>query len=468
MGGDVRRPVVRPASAFDAGRVPGTATRPPRAGGGMSIEWAIVGMMAMAILAIGTISPPLLTMLHVNYSATGGNILEKMHPGTYFAFLAFGLMLLRGGDPIGELNRIAGPAKLLLIYFFACVLIVFQSVALKRPFTGVVDTFLLPAVLCLIIWNLTPAQRRPLVWVVHFVLWLNIILGYYEFFSKRRLVPIIAADNVVVTGDWRSTALLGLPLVAAGVVAMYVMTLMLKPRAKAPPLYALPLLVLAMGSLMVFGGRTALVYTLVVLAGIVVVNLARLLRGDRFGMTTIIVATCFVMLVAAVIPILFGTGMFDKMIDRFSSDNGSAGARIAGLHLLTLLDFREVLLGTTVARSNAMQTMMGLDYGIENFWIASIVQYGLISTALITIGLGFFFGEILKRAAPSAWASVLFLVIVAASSVSFSSKNIILAAYVVLIVLMLPRPAPQPRMVRAPLPARGGKRFSYAPAMPMR
>jgi O-antigen ligase len=300
------------------------------------------------------------------------------------------------------------------------------------------------------------------------VLWLNIALGYYEFFSKRRLVPIIAADNVVVTGDWRSTALLGLPLVAAGVVAMYVMTLMLKPRTQAPPFYALPLLVLAMGSLMVFGGRTALVYTLVVLAGIVLVHLARLLRGDRFGMMTIIVATGFVMLVGALIPLLFGTGMFDKMIDRFSSDNGSASARIAGLHLLTLLDWREIIFGTTVSRSNAMQTMMGLDYGIENFWIASIVQYGLISTALITIGLGFFFAEILKRAAPGALVAVLFLVMVAASSVSFSSKNIILAAYVVQIVLLLPRVQPMQQSVRSTLRARGGRRFAYAPAMPIR
>jgi hypothetical protein len=467
MGGDSRRLIARPVPAFDADRMLAARPRPPRTRDGMSIEWAVIGMTAMAILAIGTISPPLLTMLHVNYSSTGGNILEKMHPASYFAFLAFVLLLFRGGDPIGELNRVVGSTKILLVYFFACVLIVFQSVVLKRPFTGVVDAFLLPAALCVIIWNLTPAQRRPLVWVVHFVLWLNIALGYYEFFSKRRLVPIIAANNVVVTGDWRSTALLGLPLVAAGVVAVYIMALMLKPRTQAPPLYALPLLVVAMASLMVFGGRTALVFTIIVLAGIVIVNVAKLVRGERVAMTTIIVATCFVMVLGALIPVLFGTGVFDKMIDRFSSDNGSAHARIAGLHLLSLLDWREIVFGTVPARSNALQSMMGLDYGIENFWIASIVQYGLIGTVLITIGLGFFFGEILKRAAPGARVTVLFLVITAASSVSFSSKNIILAAYVVLIVLLLPREQSQ-QTVRAPLSTRGGRRFAYAHAMPMR
>jgi O-antigen ligase len=468
MGGDARRLIARTVPVSDAtGRVSAPRLRPPRAQANLSIEWAVIGMTAMAILAIGTISPPLLTALHVNYAATGGNILEKMHPATYFAFLAFALLLLRGGDPIGELSRIVGSTRLLLIYFFSCVLIVFQSVVLKRPFTGVVDAFLLPAVLCLVIWSLTPAQRRPLVWVVHFVIWLNIALGYYEFISKRRLVPI-TVDGLVVTGDWRSTALLGLPLVAAGVVAMYIMALMLKPRTQAPPIYALPLLVVAMASLMVFGGRTALVFTIIVLAGIVAVNLAKLVRGERVAMTTVIVATCFVMVLGALIPILFGTGVFDKMIDRFSSDNGSANARVAGFHLLMLFDAREIVFGTAPGRANALQSMMGLDYGIENFWISSIVQYGLIGTVSITIGLAFFFGEILKRAAPGARIAALFLVITAASSVSFSSKNIILAAYVVLIVLLLPRAQAVQQTVRAPLPARGGRRFAYAPTMPMR
>jgi hypothetical protein len=145
MRGDARRPIAGHAAEFHAHRMTARQSRPPRSRDGISVQWAVVGMTALSILAIGTISPPLLTLLHVNYSSAGGNILEKMHPGTYFAFLAFALLLLRGGDPIGELNRIAGPAKLLLIYFFACVLIVFQSVVLKRPFTGVIDTFLLPA-----------------------------------------------------------------------------------------------------------------------------------------------------------------------------------------------------------------------------------------------------------------------------------------------------------------------------------
>jgi hypothetical protein len=171
------------------------------------------------------------------------------------------------------------------------------------------------------------------------------------------------------------------------------------------------------------------------------------------------------MLAGALISIVLSAGTFDSMIDRFSSDNGSAHARIATLHFLSQFDWKEILLGTEANRSTSLQTMMGLAYGIENFWIASIVQYGLIQTALITIGLVCFFAEVLRRSASGAWVTVLFICIVAASSVSFSSKNITLAVYVALIVLLLPRE-------RAAQPAQTGsanrRQIAYGLAVPAR
>ena len=53
----------------------------------------------------------------------------------------------------------------------------------------------------------------------------------------------------------------------------------------------------------------------------------------------------------------------------------------------------------------------------------------------------------LRRSSRAAWAIVLLIVIIAASSVSFSSKNIQLAQFVILITLLLPR---EQRRVAAP------------------
>ncbi len=116
-----------------------------------------------------------------------------------------------------------------------------------------------------------------------------------------------------------------------------------------------------------------------------------------------------------------------------------------------------MLLGPSPVRVNALQSQLGLNYGIENFWISGIVQFGLIHTALLTIGLVCFFIEVIRRSDNAVWAIVLLIAVIAASSVSFSSKNIQLAQFIILISLLLPRS--QPRAVApAPAAARGGYR----------
>jgi hypothetical protein len=127
------------------------------------------------------------------------------------------------------------------------------------------------------------------------------------------------------------------------------------------------------------------------------------------------------------------------MLLRFSSDKGSTLARYATFDLLSHFDWRELVLGPNPARANALQTQWGLKYGIEDFWISCIVQFGIIHTVLLTIGLVGLFAEILQRASGAAWAIILLIVVIAASSVSFSSKNIQLAQFVLLITLLLPR-----------------------------
>jgi hypothetical protein len=67
------------------------------------------------------------------------------------------------------------------------------------------------------------------------------------------------------------------------------------------------------------------------------------------------------------------------------------------------------------------------------------VQFGLIHTILITLGLTCFFIELLRRSDRAAFAILLLILMIAASSVSFSSKNIQLAQLVLLIALLLPR-----------------------------
>ena len=425
------------------------------------IDWVIVWFMLLATITPLTMSAAMLTNWNIHYVTTGGNFYEKLHPATYFALLAFCLLLARNGDPIGEIDRMFSDAKLVLLYLLSWFALLIQMLVLERPFTAIIDTFLLPLVLCLIVWRLSPRQRKPLVWGFHLAILLNVILGYYEYFSGHRLIPLTLGD-VIVLGEWRSSAFLGHPLTASGLVGAYVLALTLRPAICPPALLRLPLIVFCLGSLMAFGGRTALVTVLLTLGGYAAVEVVRILRGKRTSLPVAIGAICLLFVAAAGIFAMLDLGTFDKMLLRFSSDKGSTHARYATFDLLSRFDWRELVLGPNPARASALQNQFGLKYGIEDFWIASIVQFGMIHTLLLTAGLVGLFAEILRRASSAAWAVVLLVFVVAASSVSFSSKNIQLAQFILLITLLLPRD----RRIAPPLDRPSGRERAPMPAVP--
>lgn len=443
---DARVPRVNlagPNSPRAAGRAARTAHRPSGIAAKPAaliqlIDAAIAGLVLLAVVSIFTMSAEMLTHWGIHYMTSGGNFYEKLHPATYFAVLAVGLLAIRNGDPVGDIARMFSGARLLLFYLLCWLCLLIQMLVTERPFTVIIDTFLLPLLLCLVIWRLSRAQRRPIIWALHLTILINIVIGYYEYLTGHRLIPL-TLGNVVVTGEWRASALLGHPLTASGVIAGYVLALVFRPAICPPSILRLPLIAFSLCSLMAFGGRTSLVTVLIILACAAAFQVLRLLLGGRTSVLVVVAAICLLFAGAAVIFIALDHGIFDKMLLRFSSDKGSTSARFATFDLLSHFQWQELLLGPDPVRASALQNAFGLKFGIEDFWISSIVQFGAASTILLTVGLAALFTEVLKRATGAAWLLLLLIVIIAASSVSFSSKNIQLAQFVVLITLLLAR-----------------------------
>lgn len=406
---------------------------------------AVLAFATLAIASTLTISPSMLTHWKVQYATTGGTFLEKLHPATYLTCIALLLVALRFGNPFEGLVNTLARSKTTVLYLVCWVLLLVQTVMLQRPFTGIVDTFLLPLLLAALVWQLSPMQRGLLAPVVHALILLNVAIGYYEYFSGHRIIPL-TLGNVLVVGEWRSAALLGHPLVASGVVAAYVLVLALNPRTCPSPLLRMPLIAVCLGSLMAFGGRTALVTTLGIMALAIGARMLGLLRGARISMPALIAAVMIAFAALAIVFAALNLGLFDKMLLRFSSDKGSTLARYATWQFLSHFDWWEILFGPSIARANALQNQLGLDYGIENFWIASTVQFGLLHTLLMTAALIGFLGKILRQSAPAAIALVALMTVIAASSVSFSSKNLQLTQFVILMIVLLPKAPPVPRV----------------------
>lgn len=442
-----------PPSAAFAARSPHGLALPPHWPSPQSRQrpaQALLGLAAFvfaafAVMATLTISPAMLTHWKIQYATSGGTFLEKLHPATYLTCIALAFGILRFGNPFeGLVNAFAG-SKTTLLYLICWVLLLVQTLMLERPFTGIVDTFLLPLLLAVVLWQLSPLQRGLLAPVVHGLILLNVVIGYYEYFSGHRIIPL-TLGNVLVVGEWRSAALLGHPLVASGVVAAYVLILSLNPRTCPSPLLRIPLIAICLGSLMAFGGRTALVTTLGIIAIAVGARAFGLMRGARIPVTTLIASILVMFAGLAIVFAALNLGLFDKMLLRFSSDKGSTLARYATWQFLSYFDWWEILFGPSITRANALQNQLGLDYGIENFWIASVVQFGLLHTLLMTAALGGFITKVLRQSAPAAIALVVLMTVIAASSVSFSSKNLQLTQFIILMIVLLPK-APAAKQV---------------------
>lgn len=399
---------------------------------------------AFAITATLTISPSVLTHWKVQYATTGGTFLGKLHPATYLTCIALASVLLRFGNPFEGLVKAFASSKTTILYLVCWVLLLVQTLMLQRPFTGIVDTFLLPLLLAVVLWQLSPLQRGLLAPLVHGLILLNVMIGYYEYFSGHRIIPL-TLGNVLVVGEWRSAALFGHPLVASGIVAAYVLILSLNPRTCPHPLLRMPLIAICMGSLMAFGGRTALVTTLGIIALAAGARAFGLMRGARISLPALIASILLLFAGLAVVFAAFNLGLFDKMLLRFSSDKGSTLARYATWQFLSYFDWWEILFGPSIARANALQNQLGLDYGIENFWIASTVQFGLLHTLMITAALIAFLVKVLKQSTPTAIAVVALMTVIAASSVSFSSKNLQLTQFIILMIVLLPKAPPVQR-----------------------
>jgi hypothetical protein len=427
-----------PGRAAAVARWSRRTSRPRPIPSAVPVDWITISLTGLAVVLMNTIPPTLLTHLKIHYVTTGGGVYEKFHPGTYAFILAFFLTLFRDGAPVRELDRMISDAKLILLYVFSIIVLLIQSIVLGRPVTGAVDTFVLPIIAFFVIGSLSPGQKKPLVWTIHLLMLVNIALGYFEFLSGHRLIPITVGD-VVLTDEWRSTALLGHPLTASGLVGTYTLALILRPSLCPSLVLRVPLILLCLGSLFVFGGRTALVLVLLGIALLAAWTGIGFVRGARIRLPLVIAGICAAFLVAAGVFALFDIGFLDKMLLRFSADKGSALARVASIHLLLSLDTRELLLGADPARIDALQSFLGIQVGIEDFWIACIAQYGLIATVLLTLGLACYFTEVIWRSHPAARAIAVFLIVIAASSVSFSSKGVKLTQHLTLILLLLSR-----------------------------
>jgi hypothetical protein len=408
------------------------------------------GCAFAAAIAAFVVSAMALQAVGVAYEAPGGGALQKLHPATYLAILALILETASRPRPLAYLAAL--PLRFPGAALFAVnlgLIVAYAALFQQTPIAPLVDTFVVGAAMLALYEDFSPRERAALRLALHAVMLVNGCLGIAEFAFDFRLTPFVAGGRAIL-GDYRSTALLGHPLLNAGTTALYAAMLILAAdRALRLPL-RLVLTTIQLVALVPFGGRTSLILAVVVVCLAALKPVGEAVGGRRFDLRAAVAAALVIPLAASAAAAAWFGGALAPLIERFSADRGSAQARVVAFDLFDAFSFQDILIGPDPQQLATLQNTLGIEYGIENAWLGLIFQYGALMTAFFVIGFIGLMWELWRRAKSGAWAIVLLFLVQVSSSAGISVKTLAFNQFAILMLAVFDRRAGDEAATRGP------------------
>ncbi|MGH1588401.1 VpsF family polysaccharide biosynthesis protein [Methylobacterium phyllosphaerae] len=401
-----------------------------------------VALPVWAVLIVG-VSGGLLWVLGLNYEGITGSAASKIHPATYLSVILLGWTLLRAGNPVipvaGALNR--RPAS---VFLAACGVLLLVLIAARggAGLAGSIDTFVLAGLVPILLMDRDAATLGRLETVFHLVMVANALLGLFELGSSQRFFPY-RLDGMAFESDTRSAALQGHPLTNATVTACYILALA-TGGGRLGPMVRAGMIALQLVALVTFGGRSATVTTLALGGGVGLVALNRTLRTGRVPLAAAACACFALTLVPVLIAVLAAAGFFDTLLDRFVSDGGSAQARVDMFAMFDAIPFRQLLLAPDFLQVNTLRRIYGLEWGIENSIISTVLYHGILVTAVLVIAVVLFLAEVARGCRRGVWLPILAFAILVNTFEGLAGKTTMLAKFALMLVVLFP-PLPRRR-----------------------
>ena len=406
---------------------------------------ALPGILTvLGALLLFAVPASLLELWGFAYITPSGAAWEKLHPATDLIVLAIAIRSLGVANPLrwfgAQFQRFPGVAALLAVVVFLAVYLIKVQ---RAPFTPVIDTFVMPPLLFLLLVDLGRRGRAAIEIGLHLFLVANALVGIAEFLTGWRLIPL-TLDGLTLTADieWRASGLMGHPLASAATAGLYSVIIALGFGRLLPGWCRLPMLGLQIVALGAFGGRTALVVTIVCLVTIATLSLAAVLAGRRFDLRLAAVSLLAMPLLAGAAFALFGSGFFDQLLDRFVDDNGSAKSRAIIFNLFSYLSWPEILFGPDQDHLSTLLHLEGIEVGVESFWIGFVMLCGLWMSLLLFVTLGAFMAHVMARTDRKAFILLGFFGLIISTSISLSAKSTSLGEFVVLVMILMPASGP--------------------------
>jgi hypothetical protein len=398
---------------------------------------ALKSATSAATVVLMAVSGGMLWDLGYNYDGLAGSPLTKIHPFTYFIFIALFWRAVQSRDPIGyfqsALKRRPAACWLLVLSGLLVLLTVLRA---GPGMAGFVDTFGGPAAFALILDEFDESDIEPLRLALHVVMTVNALMALFEFVSHSLIFPY-RLDGVASSEDMRSTALQGHPLINAALTAIYVLSLM--TGAKSPPASLRAVLIpLQFAALVVFGGRTAIVVTLALTPFVAVYALFATMRRGRVSLLGAAAAVGAAPLVALVVLVTLASGLADPLLMRFVDDSGSAATRVIMFDMLSPFSLGQLIAGPDIEQVESLRRHFGLEQGVENPFVRMILYQGGFVMVGVFASLLWFFRELLRGRGFRVIAPLIATAVLLNASESISVKTNFLDKLVLIFVCLFP------------------------------
>jgi hypothetical protein len=407
------------------------ARRPPAAptlGVGLRSAVTAQRLACASVLLNMLVSASLLYAMGISYTAPGGNPLAKLHPGTYLLMLAFALMLWERHTPLVALREYWRRERAVMCFLLSLLWCVLLALIVNGP-TGTavyIESFAPAALLTLILGRAPQATLRRLGYAMLALFALSVVIALLETTLHERLMPMYLGGDAQMKefkGDFRGTGLWDHPLTGAS-MTMIAMVLMLAMPMVLAWRAALALLFLA--GLISFGGRTALLLTVVTLAGYGFTWFARQVASRRlrpWHLAAVLIALVVVPLFLWAIATQTPAG--ERLVAHLYWDE-SAQNRAVQLQVLDHMTPRELFFGANFERIVQIIFQMGLSMpfnDIEDFWLVILTQVGIFGFIVFVAGFLPFVQRLWKSASAPGRVILLLVLLIASTSNSLGRKS---------------------------------------------
>ena len=411
----------------------------------------MVKLFAFLTCALLMMPPALLAMAGWDFNAIDGSAVFKVHPVTYLAAFAAFLPLLLGNQAAWATVRTPRFA----FYMVAALLLALWAIFITGGQSGggeisaVLVSFGTAAFMPIVLSEFSVGEMRITRDALRLFVVVNSIVALGEYATGTLLLPV--ADDMVVAAG-RSAALMGHPLSSAATTGFVLVYLLTATNNRSSIQVRLAEILLHVAALFTYGGRSTLVSVPLVVAFTALTarrraGAARLSPTQRLGAIAV--------LVTGGILLTLPLDIVQNTLARFTEDAGSAETRFAAFEILKTLDLRSFLMGAPAGMREYMRVLYGTELAIEVSWISLIVTYGVVFTALISVGVIWMFFGTARKLDLSATAMTIFFFVAQSSSVGMAAKSLGVAQAFLIIVAF-----------SQPLKASAGKRTQRPAALP--